>query len=568
MRAKRFLSAALLGIFVFTGAAFSAEVEDALTPCPEQSVYAVLKLNDTQNLLKWLFSKENIDTFMPLILASEEANEIMGVVEMISAFAENTPLQSAALLCGVYGDKTPMPVFKAAFTVKPEVEPFVKKVADGTAEAIDIAKLVLGKDNPLASFAESMIKVEKAEDNILRVDNEIFMKAQDNMILLALSADDIKSSLNALENPDARLFNENMPRRFAPKDFAWLHLAPETLDALDEDDAIDPDELAKYLLKPINIEFGFMRVPGKFLISTAVNLKEAVAQEYLGKAFQIDRFSTPVKGGHINLETSGGVKSPLFAFGGQLNIEGIKASKSKEVLELWNLVIKQLKNRFNLAEEDVVKLLNGALSIVVNDNISVEGVKVPAVYVSQTSDKETVAKVFSTFEKSQHFSKVQEGVLQANTDVSPAPFFIKKDGSTLSVNFVDLENISAKPELKPSLKEFMDTEATSAMWIDFAGIQSWIVDAENGVLAVLGPIAKFSGYGEIYDAAKEILDAKLSVPSVSARSESIEIVHTEFEIDENVKPEDGLFAKLVKVAKKFITVEKDEKGEDKPEENK
>ncbi len=56
------------------------------------------------------------------------------------------------------------------------------------------------------------------------------------------------------------------------------------------------------------------------------------------------------------------------------------------------------------------------------------------------------------------------------------------------------------------------------MWIDFAGIQSWIVDAENGVLAVLGPIAKFSGYGEIYDAAKEILDAKLSVPSVSTLS--------------------------------------------------
>lgn len=566
MKAKRFLSAAFLGIFIFTGAAFSAEVEDALTPCPEQSVYAVLKLNDTQNLLKWLFSKENIDTFMPLILASEEANEIMGVVEMISAFAENTPLQSAALLCGVYGDKTPMPVFKAAFTVKPEVEPFVKKITDGSAEAIDIAKLILGKDNPLASFAESMIKVEKAEDNILRVDNELFVKAQDNIILVGLSVDDVKSSLNALENPDARLFNENMPRRFAPKDFAWFHVDPKTLDAFDEDDKIDPDDIAKFLIKPLNVEFGFMRVPGKFLMSTATNLKEALPQEYIGNVFKFERFSNAVKGGNINLETSGGVKSPLFAFGGQINIEGLKTSK--EGLRLWNLITKHLNKRFNLSEDDLIKALNGAFSVVVNDNISVEGMKVPAVYITQSGESEAVEKVFSIFEKSQHFSKIQDSLLQANTDVSPAPFFIKKDGSTLNFIFADIENISAKPELKPALKELMDTEATSALWIDFAGIQSWIVDAENGVLAVLGPIAKFSGYGEIYDAAKEILYAKLSVPSVSTRSESIEIVHTEFEIDENVKPEDGLFAKLVKVAKKFMTAEKDEKVEDEPEENK
>ena len=58
MKIKKFLLAALLAVVVFAGAAFSAEVENALTPCPEQSAYMVVKLNDTQALLKWLFSKE------------------------------------------------------------------------------------------------------------------------------------------------------------------------------------------------------------------------------------------------------------------------------------------------------------------------------------------------------------------------------------------------------------------------------------------------------------------------------------------------------------------------------
>ncbi|MBQ9419641.1 MAG: hypothetical protein IJU31_04610 [Synergistaceae bacterium] len=123
MKARKILFAALLSVMVFAGAAFSANVADALTPCPDQSFYAVAKFSDAQGLLKWLFSKENVDIFMPLILASKESNEIIGVIEMISAFAENTPLESVALFAGVEGDKgTPTPMFKAAFTVKPGLE--------------------------------------------------------------------------------------------------------------------------------------------------------------------------------------------------------------------------------------------------------------------------------------------------------------------------------------------------------------------------------------------------------------------------------------------------------------
>ena len=556
MKAKRFLLAALLGVFMFTGGVFAAEVEDALTPAPEQSVYAVLKLDDAGALLKWIFSQENIDTFMPLIIASENSNEIMGAVEMVRAFAENTPLSSAALLVGVTGDKNPEPFFKLAFNAKPEAEIFVKKIAEGTAEAGDIAKLLIGKDNPMVSLAESMIKVEKGEDNILQVDNELFLKAQDGMIVAGLSADDVKAALNALNDESARLF-ANKIRRFAPKDFAWLHVDPVTLDNFDEDDEIDIEEVKKYLEKPLDIELGFMRVPEKFLMSVAYNFKEALSKEYYKKTGMKQDYAN-VKGGYINLA---GVKAPLLAFGGMLNIDGLKLTE--EGREGWKEFVKQAKLRFGIAEKDLTNLFNGAMSLVMNDNVTVEGFKIPAVYISQTGTDGAAEQIFANFEKSPHFHKVQDGILQIDSSLSPAPILVAKDGETLKLDLAELENISASPELKPALKELLNTEASSSLWLDFAAIQSWILAPENGVLTILEPLARFSGQGETFDALKEVLSAKFSVPSMFIHSDSLEVIHTEFQIDENVKAEEGLMSKLVKIARKFMP----EKVEDNPSED-
>ena len=563
MKIKKFLLAALLAVVVFAGAAFSAEVENALTPCPEQSAYMVVKLNDTQALLKWLFSKENIDAFMPLILASEDSNDIIGAIEMISAFAENTPLESLALLAGVAGTDAPVPFFRAAFTVKPGLESIFKRVADGSAEAIDIAKLVLGKDNPLASFAETMIKVEKAEDNILKVDNELFLKAQDNIIVAGLSVDDVKASLNALEHSDLRLFGENKPRRLSADDFAWLHIDINALKPLDEDNAIDLEKVAKYLKKPMDAEYAFKRVPGKFLISMAFNLKEALTAEYFDRVFKTRAEKPAVKGGHMNLETSGGVKSPLLVFGSEVYIEGLK--QTPEGKEIWDAIVKNAKSYLKLSEEDIANMFTGFVSFALNDNVSVEGIKVPAVYVSQTGQPGAAEKVFTTLESSPHLSKVQDGILQVDSSLSPAPFLIKRDGDTLLINIAEPANMSAKPAVAPGLQKLLDTPATSAMWIDFAGIQSWILAPENGVLIMAEPLARFSGYGEIFDAVKEVLSSKLSVPSMSMYSESVEIIHTEFAIDEDVKAEDGLLTKLVKLGRKFMSFDK---VESKPEESK
>ena len=552
---KKFLLVSVF-IFAFAGAVFAANVEDSLTPPSEQSAYIVVNFDDTQALLKWIFSQEHIDTFMPLILASESSNEIIGVIEMISAFAQNTPLKSAAILAGVDDKQTPF--FKMAFTVKPEAEVFFKKISDGSAEALDIAKLLMGKDNPMAAFAESMIKVEKAEDNILKVDNEIFLKTQGDIIVAGLSVDDVKNSLAALEDEDLRLFSKKV-RRFAPRDFAWIHADIKTLKSLDADDALDVEEISKYLKKPMDIEIGFMRVPEKFLLSLAYNFKEAFSKEFFDKSGLKQDYET-VKGGNLNLR---GAKSPLLALGGTLNIKGLLMTE--EGRDLWKQAVKQAKNRFGISEEDLTKLFEGAFSLVFNDNVTVEGFKVPAVYLSQTGVDGAADKIFETLEKSQHFHKAQDGVLQVDSSLSPVACFVNKNGETLGINFAELENITAETTLKPALKELLDTPSLSSLWVDFAEIQSWINSPENGVLTILEPFARLTGQGAIFDACKEVLNAKLSVPSFAFYADSIEVFHTEFQIDEDVKAEEGLMRKLVKISKNFLSFDK---VEDKPEENK
>ncbi|MBQ7196702.1 MAG: hypothetical protein IJS40_04765 [Synergistaceae bacterium] len=562
MKTKKFLCTLLLCVMVFSSSVLAAEVEDALTPCPEQSAYMVLKFNDAQNFLKWIFSKENIDAFMPLILASKESNEILGAVEMISAFAENTPLQSVAILAGAGASRVPEPFFKIAFTVKPDAEIFVKKIADGSASAIDVAKLVMGKDNPLASFAETMIKIEKAENNILRVDNELFMTAKDNIVLAGLSANDIKESLNALEFSDSRLFEAQLNRRFAAKDFAWLHLDFETLAKLDDDNELSVDQVLEFVRKPLDIEYGFERTPGKFLISLATNIREALTSSAL-RQFGLDKEIDSVKGGHIDINSLG-AKSPLLAFGGKPNINSLKVTPEGQ--EIWKEIVRQARVRFKISEEDLTNLFEGGeLSFALNDNVSVEGIKIPAVYALLTGKDGAAEKIFATLEKSQHFTKTQDGILQVDPSVSPVPCFVTKKNNSLGINVANLENISAKPILKPAFEKLMNTDAIGAFWLDFAGIQSWIRDPENGLLIILEPIARFSGQGELFDNFKEVLDAKLSVPSVKLYTESFEVARIEFEIDEDVKAEDGLLVKLIKIGKKFADF-----GEtkDKAEENK
>ena len=272
---KKAVIAALLCVMVFAGAAFSAQPENALSTRPDDALYIVLRLGDTSRFLKWVFSRDNLNLFMPLVLRGKSQAEIMILTETINAFVSMTPLRSAALVIGVTRKdvKLKTPFLQVAFTVSPEVSDVVRKIAGGNAEAADVARLLIG-DKTAAMFAETMIKVEREKDNIFRVNNELFMAALDDTVLLGSSVNEVRLALRAMKEESSRLLTK-IVRKFTDDDFAMFHVDYETAADLDDKGEIDDLDLREFFDKPLNVELAFKRLTDKFTISTALNFREA-----------------------------------------------------------------------------------------------------------------------------------------------------------------------------------------------------------------------------------------------------------------------------------------------------
>lgn len=554
MKLRKVLAAALFGLLVFAGYAMAVPAENALSPQPDDSVYMVLKLNNTGNFLRWVLSQENIDVFMPLILAHEDSNEIMGAIEMARAVIDKTPLESLALMAGV--TKSGMPLLQAAFTVNSDLAPTVRKIASGSADAKDIAKLILGNDSPFAALAESMIKVERDGDKYI-IDNELVLKTDGDLLLLSISSEEVENSIKALKDSKARLFAKTA-RKFDTEDFLFVHVDPETAKKLDDSKELDDIKLDKYLSRPLNVELAFKRFPERFITAFGVNLRESLKKEYVDKYFKPEKL-VKAKGGHINLNAAGGGTSPLIAFGGIFNVEGL--NETKETRAFWAEMVKQVK-RFKISEEELYNVMNGSVSFIVNGSMNIEGVNIPSIFMSATGSKGAAAKIYEKLANSQFLAKLQgqENILQVDSSLSPVSCLVTCDNDTLAVNMAEQEALADKPQPTGALADLMNREAISALVIDFAGIQAWI--KANGVLDILMPMAKMFGYGKIAEQVREVLNAKLSVPSLAIWAESPEIVYWDFAI-ENVNAQDGLFAKLVKIAREYMTPKKDESAPEK-----
>lgn len=521
--------------------------ENALITRPEDAVYFVLKLDDTGAFLKWLASEENVDVFMPLIMKSKDASDIIAGIELFRAFANMTPIKSAAIIAGACNPDTKQPqFFQMIFTVDDALSSVVKKVSDGTAEDADFAKLILGNDNPITAIAQTMIKAEKLNDGSYRIDNELFLKADGDMIVIALSADELNASLNALNSGERRLFS-TVKRRFSDKDFVFVHADYNTLDKLDTDKSFDSaDQFITTLFdKPMNFELGFTSKPDKFAVSVRIGMIEAMKREYSEQAIKSSQRNKAVKGSNMTIS---GAKSPLAAFSGYLTLSAMK--DSKETADLWKELARQLRVRFGISEEDLAAFSDGAFSISVNDTVTYEGMKIPALYISQTGAKGSAGRIFSLLTKSPHFKKAQEGILQLDPSISPVSCLVQNKGETLGINFAELSSLNATPEIKPALRDLLNGTGMLALWIDFASIRDWITDDENGVFAMALPMAKIFGYSDIVEAVQDVLTAEFSVPSFSLRAEDVETYRLEF-ANVKVDSRNGLFARLVKVYQKF-----------------
>ena len=195
-------------------------------------------------------------------------------------------------------------------------------------------------------------------------------------------------------------------------------------------------------------------------------------------------------------------------------------------------------------------LFNGPLSIVVNGSVMFESFRIPALYISQTGAKGAASKVYTALMRSRHFHEVHNGILQVDSSLSPVSCIIGNAGNTLGIAFAELASFSDRPNTEGAFGRLMSKESVASLWIDFAGIQSWLNDDANGVFSTLAPIASLLGYGKILEAVRDVLSADFSVTSMSLRAEDVETFHFDFAL-KDVRAEDGLFTKLIKLYREF-----------------
>lgn len=548
MKAKKFLAAAVLCSLLFAGTAFAFQPEDALSARPDDSLYAVFRLEDISRLLKWALSAEDIKLYAPLIFDKATLPQATFVLELASKLAEVIHMRSVALNVGITRNdiKDNAVFFQMAFTVAPEAGGLLAKIADGTATASDVAQMLAG-DKTTAEFLEMMLEVETDKNNILKVNETFFMTAKDDLVLIGASLNDIRLSLRALAEEDTR-FLAKTERRFSEKDFSLLHIDYATAADLDDEGEFDELDARKYFEKPFEVEYAYNRLPDKFTVSMAMNLTKALRKEYADQILKTAEAAPKVKGGNMDITGVGGKTSPLVAVGSHINFEAVK--NDALLKPIARSILRNLRVRFGISEEEASDILNCSFSAMVNGTVTFEGFKIPALYMSFTGKEGAAAKVFDKITKSQHFSKVQEGIYQLDTSISPIACLVQNRGETIGVDFAELASFSEKPEFKPKFAELLERESISSIWIDFAGIQDWINSDDNGVFATLTPLAALMGYGKYVKALQDVLNAELSVPSMSIWAESVEVVHSEFEVKE-IDAEKGLFATLLRIYQDF-----------------
>ncbi|MCR5347044.1 MAG: hypothetical protein K6E38_04640 [Fretibacterium sp.] len=508
-----------LSLCVFS-AAWAANPEDALSARPKESMYVVLGLEDLGALLRWGLSEENLKTFAPLADLDEDS------IQMITSTLANIPVKSAALVVGMTA----------------EGMPFLQAALSG-AEAENVGEFVLGKGNPMAPMIESMLQ-----------ESEIAFEMKDGLLLLSFGADCLKEGLSALEDESKRL---SIKRRFPAKDFALFHTDLETAGTIsvsmaeDDEARADAEEklksLKNYFRAPIDVEMGFESFRDRFLISVGMNLREAMKPDFL-KDFENLK---PVPGGHISLLGEG---SPLAALGSTLNLRSLR--RYEELKETVDEGLEALKE-FGLSVKDIQSLVNGSFSLTVGGGFfQCEGIQVPNLYITQTGEDGAAAAVVNVLAAKEDLplNPVQaEGwdkTLQVDSAVSPVPCLMGAKDETILVGLTDAASLAKTPSPSAGLQKLLAKESLGAMFLDFAGIQDYLKGAEGPLSMVLSLAGSVTGEDSLTGMAgliRDVLDAKLSIPSVSLWGSDIESCFIEFALAE-VPSGEGLWARLAKFA--------------------
>ena len=528
----------VLLVFVISSAASALPPEDALSARPAESVYTVMRIDDLNGLLQYVFSPANVE--MMTSLANQEQAQIVGLV---AAFAAQIPAKSVVIASGMAENG---PFVQAVVSMPSSVRPKLDKVADGSATNIDIVTLLLGDAGMM--FAEGFASEVRqgAKGPYYSLQDQVIFTAKEDLLLVASSQNELEASIDALEKKETRL---SQGRRFDSPNYWQMHMDMNTTAALAEmagGDALGVSgELTRLFKAPLKIEFAFSPKPGSFLLSAAINILESLADSARYKD------SKPVKGGSLFL--AGGGKL-LFALSSPLAFRASDFKTHPEAAAGGEQFIQGLA-AINISESDVEDLLNGSFSIALGSDATFMGTSVPGGYFALTGRKGTAAKVLGKLMESELSQAVSLAPLKVNgwdsafsvdPAVSPVPlvFGVKQD--TLFVGCLNSDALGKTPELSAEIAKMLDTPLFGLGVIDAAAIWNRLRQEAADPNSLLSATMQDPVKGIV----SEILGADLSVPLIKIWSPELETVFMEFSITD-VPQEKRLLPRLVKIGQTF-----------------
>ncbi|MBR1603635.1 MAG: hypothetical protein IJ667_09360, partial [Synergistaceae bacterium] len=513
-------------------------VDDAVSSCPDSAIYAAFKLENVNGLVNWIFGDENLNLFAPVLDFNSED------IGMIKAIASRVGCRALMFVAGL--DAQGRSFVKAAFDFNENYKDILSKIERGDAEPDDLKKLLIGDNSPLDAIADGIIKAEHDENkNLLRVNNNIWMSARENLLLLGSSPEIVKAGIAAIDN---KLFRLNLNRRYNSQNFIYAHLNTETILRYINRHGrtrrmfkAQNLRLFKSMFKaPLNFELDFDLQEDNFKLSAFMNLREALSEKFYN-TFCVNE---PVTGGNLDLNIN---STPFIAFGSSLNLNALR-----DIKELHSLV-KNLLNNNDIDEELLFDLVNGKFAFNFGGAyVSMGLFKLPAIYLAKTCEDIKAAEAFMDIIPKDNVNKVKaEGwgmLLKAPVTVSPLPLYLGNLDNTLYLGMFEpdlINKIKLDKELEAEFNDLVNKKALAALYINFEALRKYLQRETSGALSFLAAMA---GKKNELAKIKNFLEAELSVPLVTASV----LNHGEIEINFKLKEinfKNGLWSKIFNVIK-------------------
>jgi hypothetical protein len=514
--------------FFLSSVSWALEPQDALSARSAKSIYVSFRLDDLNGLLQKIFSPANIE-----MIASAASPRQAQNIRLAGSFASQIPARSVAVVSGVAENWEPF--LQIAASMPPRARPKLDLIAKGTAKGEDIVTLLLGDAALMFSgaFTPGVVNGPKGPYYVF---GDVAFAAKDDLFLAASSPAELNAALEAAADAKKRL---TLKRRFKSPDYYLTHIDMSLLPELEkrrggpgEFPAIDMKAVLSRFKAPMDMEVAFDAKPGSFLMSTAINLLEAlpvVAERVKGLS--------PTPGGNVFL--AGGGKL-LLAFSNPIFLNAEDWKMYPKVYKAWNEGVKELEKR-GIAEKDVLSLLRGSFSVAVGNEATFVNRKTLGVYVALRGQDGAAARILARIVENEQISQTLplaplkaegwDSLYRLDPTLLPASVVIgvAADKNTLFLGLADPEAMSRKPALPAEGEKLFSQSLIGGGFIDLAGAWEWL---RQEVADTSSPLYMYMGLDmndkeEAADALRDVLDAELSAPFVKIWSNALETAYLE-----------------------------------------